>query len=207
MADRKAEDSAAPKAGEAPPALTVAELRALIREHALTVPKGKRTTLRMPDDEAMAELAGIVNYWAEKVRQAQAEAAEHELWRKTGEAAAILRLALPVIAEGLQAQTERGDPFAERQLRGVVRLFDAAMAFQASPQTVWRAEGARDKPVPDWRHFARALLADLERAFNAKLGRHDSGPAARLLAMLFQRMTGEAITAARVGEVLRSIKS
>ena len=114
---------------------------------------------------------------------------------------------LPGIAEGLQAEAERGDPFAERHLRGVVRLFRALENFAASPPAVWRAEGVRDRPAPSWRHFAGALLTDLEKAFNAKLGRHDDGPAARLSARLFQRVTGEAITAARVGEVLRSIKS
>ena len=70
MADRDCKDSIGPEAGEALPALTVAELRDLIREHALKGPKGRRTPLRMPADEALAELAGIVNHWAEQVSQA-----------------------------------------------------------------------------------------------------------------------------------------
>ena len=206
MADRKAEDSAAPKAGEAPPALTVAELRDLIREHALRGPKGRETKLRMPADEALAELAATVNHWAEKVRQAEAETEEYEDWRKVGEAAAILRERLPIIGRRLKAQEERGDSFAERQLREMMLMFLAVENFAPPPQTVWRDEGVRDMPVPDWRVFARVVLADLEAAFGQKLGRHDSGPAARLSAALFQRVTGDEITSARIGEVLRSRK-
>jgi hypothetical protein len=208
MADRDAEDTRPAAPGEAPPALTVAELRDLIREHALTGPKGNRTSLRMPDDEALAELAGIVNHWAEQVRQAQTEAEFHKAYREADDAAATLRKVLPIIGARLVAQANRGDPIArERLLPPARHLFDAAMSFVAPPPPAWRAEGVRDKPVPDWRHFAGVLLADLEKAFDTKLGRHDDGPAARLLAMLLRHVTGETITTARIGKVLRSIKS
>ena len=94
-----------------------------------------------------------------------------------------------------------------RQLKGVVCLFRAVKNFTEPPPTAWRAEGVRDKPVPGWRHFAGVLLTDLEKAFGRSLGRHDDGPAARLLAHLVGHVTGELITPARIGKVLRSIKS
>ena len=208
MADLAAEDTRPAESEEAPPALTVAELRALIREHALKGPKGMPTRLRMPNDEALARLAAIVSQWAAHVRQARAEAQFQKAYREAAAAAATLREVLPIIGKRLVAQATRGDPFArERLLPPAQRLFDAAKDFVAPPPPAWRAEGVRDKLVPDWRHFAGVLAADLDRAFGTKLGRHDDGPAARLMAMLFQRVTGTEISAARVGEVLRSIKS
>jgi hypothetical protein len=207
MADRAAHDITAPKAEEAPPALTVAELRDLIREHALTGPRGKPTQLRMPSDDALARLASIVNQWAANVRQARAEAEFHKAYRDAADAAATLRRVLPIIGERLVAQVNRGDPIArERLLPPARRLFDAAMSFVAPPAPAWRADGVRDKRVPDWRHFIGALLADLEQTFGRKLGRHDTGPGARLAAALLKRVTGEAITPARIGDVLRPKK-
>ena len=114
---------------------------------------------------------------------------------------------LPVIGGRLIAQANRGDPFArERLLPPARRLFAAATRFVPPPPPAWRAEGVRDLAVPDWRHFARALAADLEAAFGKPLGRHDDGPAARLLAALLARVIGEAIAPASIGEVLRSKK-
>ena len=205
MADRDPEDITASEAGEAPPALTVAELRDLIRTHALTGPKGMPTQLRMPNDESLARLAAIVSQWAAHVREARAEAGFQKAYRDAATAAATLREVLPIIGKRLVAQATRGDPFArERLLPPARRLFDAAEGFVPPPPSAWRAEGARDKPAPDWRHFAHVLAADLDRAFGKRLGRHDSGTAARLLAVLLARVTGEAITPARIGAVLRS---
>ena len=184
MADRAAEDITAPKAEEAPPALTVAELRDLIREHALTGPRGRATRLRMPDDEALARLAAIVTQWTAHVRQARAEAEFQKSYRDANDAAATLREVLPIIGARLVAQANRGDPFARDRLLPPARhLFDAAMSFVAPPPPAWRAEGVRDLETPDWRHFARVLLA-----------------------ALLKRVTGDETAPARIGEVLRSKK-
>ena len=207
MADRDPEDITAPEAGEAPPALTVAELRALIRAHALTGPKGMPTRLRMPSDEALARLAAIVSQWAAHVREARAEARFQKAYRDAAAAVTTLREVLPIIGKRLVAQANRGDPFArERLLPPARRLFDATEGFVPPPPSAWRADGVRDKPVPGWRHFGGVLAADLDRAFGRKLGRHDHGTAARLLAALLRHVTGEAITPARIGKVLRSRK-
>jgi hypothetical protein len=204
MADRAAEDITAPKAEEAPPALTVAELRDLIREHALTGPRGRATRLRMPDDEALARLASIVSMHAAETSQARAEAEFQKSYREADDAAATLRKVLPILGARLVAQANRGDPFArERLLPPARHLFDAAMSFVAPPAPAWRADGVRDKPVPDWRHFIGALLADLEQTFGRKLGRHDTGPGARLAAALVQRITGDEVAPSRIGEALR----
>ncbi len=201
------ETSTLPKPEEAPAPLTVPELRDLIRTRALTGPKGMPTRLRMPNDEALARLAAIVNQWTAHAREARAAAEFQRAYRDAAEAVATLRAVLPIIGKRLVAQAHRGDPFArERLLPPARRLFDAATSFVAPPPPAWRAEGVRDLAVPGWRHFARALAADLEAAFGKPLGRHDDGPAARLLASLLAHVTGEALGPARIGEVLRSKK-
>ena len=204
MADLVAEDTRPAALGEA---LTVAELRALIRAHALTGPKGMPTRLRMPNDESLARLASIVSQWAAHVREARAEARFQKAYRDAAAAVTTLREVLPIIGKRLVAQANRGDPFArERLLPPARRLFDAAGGFVPPPPPAWRAEGVRDLEAPDWRHFVGVLAADLDRAFGRKLGRHDHGPAARLLAVLLARVTGERIAPARIGAFLRSMK-
>ena len=211
MADREAEAITTPKAEEAPPVLTVAGLRDLIRAHALQGSKGNPTRLRMPNDEmpndeVLAELASIVNHWAGVVCQAQVDAAKNAAAREAGDAAATLRAALPIIGNRLVAQTDQGNPIAAQEFLAVRRLYEAARSFVPPAPTIWRAEGVRDNPVPTWRHFAGALFADLERLFGRRLGLHDAGPAAKLLAALLSRVTADEITPARIGEVLRSKK-
>ncbi len=213
MAARALEDITAAEPEEEPPPVSVEELRDMIRKHALLGPKGRPTELEKLDDEALEELAAIVNYRARQVREARAEAQWNEDCRTASAAIEALRSVLPRMERKLQTDAEKEArliqpiPFAEDSLACVRVLGHAAMAFaeRVPALSLWRAAGVRDMPVPNWRHFAPSLFADLERMFGQRLGRHDTGPAARLLAALVARITGEAISPARVGEALRNL--
>ena len=164
MADREVEDITAPAPEEAPAALTVAELRDLISRHALKGPKGKPTRLRMPNEEALACLASIVNHWAASVRQARAEAGFQKVYRDADAAAATLRKVLPVIGARLVAQAKQGNPVAAKQLLPPAqRLFEAARDFVAPPApagapkacATWKRRIGVTSPACCWRTWKR----------------------------------------------------
>ncbi len=184
-------------------------LRALIRTHALTGPKGRPTRLRMPSDEALAALAATVNFWAARVREARAEAAWNDAWRQANAASATLRGVLPTILDRLMAEARAAPPgttFDATNLDRVQAVAGALRHFSLPAPPIWRKAGARDHDMPTWRHFMAALLLDLEQAFGCRLALHDTGAAARLLAAIVTHITGETIAAATAGEMLRAIR-
>jgi hypothetical protein len=192
-----------------PAPLSVDALRAVIRTHALTGPKGRRTRLRMPSDEALAALTATVNHWAATAREAKAEAEWSNIYSEANAAADKLHRLMPAIMARLETEARAAPPgttFAVVNLDRAQALAAALRHFALPVPAIWRSAGARDRDMPAWRHFMGALLRDLEQAFCQRLALHDTGPAARLLAEIVSHIIGEGVAAATVAEMLRAIK-
>ncbi|MEE3502755.1 hypothetical protein [Acidiphilium acidophilum] len=150
-----------------------------------------------PDDDALADLAGTLNFWRLYYIEAEASRIYNAKVARAEAALAELRDTLPTIIARVRADDVAGDPFSTMQRPTLESLVTAIARFQ----TFSRVGSVN---LRDWRWLLQndTLPAVLQRAAGRDMGVTKGGPLARLIERILPVMTGEARSATAIGNQL-----
>ena len=164
-------------------------LQTVFVERVLPGTKRQRSIGRTPTDNALAQLASVLNHWHAYFYDVQERRKFNEAAEKARAGIDLLMEALPVLGERHKALADQGDQFSLWQFEAAGRLY---VELARDPQRITHRDDIPDQ-VRGWQWLLDVLVEDFAAAWRSANDREPGidGPLVRFWAAVIPYVTGE----------------